>query len=509
MIKFGKLTFFFVAMGAGILTTYPQISTVCGVQGLVVYTLSSSLPIMLFAFFGPVIRRKCPEGFVLTQWVRTRFGLITSLYMSFFTIVTMFLYMVAELSAIQLAVQALTNLDALPVMIVECVVTTLYTAWGGFHTSFFTDNIQGLMVFLLLIICSIAMGTNVHVDRSLIESSGLTKGSLLGYQLIYILPVAVATNDCFLSGFWLRTFASRSDKDLMWACSIATVVITIFLLLIGVTGLLAAWSGIYPGASGDVDGSMTFFLVLLEMPAWVVGFVLVFTVSLSTAAFDSMQSAMASSISNDIFQNKLHIMYVRGIVALSMVPAIVVALKAPNILNIYLISDLISAAVVPVLFLGLSKHFYFLTKYEIITSGLGGIFTVFIFGAIYYKDAYKGAQLLILEEGLYVDDWSAFGAFVAAPVGGFVWGFGTLALRLVIEYVISKVRGTRFTALDKPDWYYEDNRLLAMGAENQPVGDDLEPALGSQRRTSSPSIPESKEKQSLFVKSVNAFKSAW
>lgn len=39
----------------------------------------------------------------------------------------MFLYMVAELSAIGQVVTALTGLDGLPILVVECVVTTVYT----------------------------------------------------------------------------------------------------------------------------------------------------------------------------------------------------------------------------------------------------------------------------------------------------------------------------------------------------------------------------------------------
>lgn len=87
----------------------------------------SSLPLLIFAALGPIIRRKCPEGFVLTEWTRQRYGIVTALWLSFLTLVTMFLYMVSELSAIGQAVNALTGLDALPILIVECVVTTVYT----------------------------------------------------------------------------------------------------------------------------------------------------------------------------------------------------------------------------------------------------------------------------------------------------------------------------------------------------------------------------------------------
>lgn len=73
------------ALGSGILFAYPEIATIAGVQGLVIYALSSSLPLMVFGFLGPIIRRKCPEGFVLTEWTRQRYGIITALYLSLLT----------------------------------------------------------------------------------------------------------------------------------------------------------------------------------------------------------------------------------------------------------------------------------------------------------------------------------------------------------------------------------------------------------------------------------------
>ena len=116
-----------VALGSGILFSYPELATIAGVQGVVIYALASALPLLVFGALGPVLRRKCPEGFVLTEWTRQRYGTVAMLYLSFLTLVTLFLYMVAELSALGQVVNALTGLDKLPVIIVECVVTTIYT----------------------------------------------------------------------------------------------------------------------------------------------------------------------------------------------------------------------------------------------------------------------------------------------------------------------------------------------------------------------------------------------
>ena len=283
-----------------------------------------------------------------------------------------------------------------------------YAAIGGLRISIITDNIQAVMILGLIVIAVITIGVETRVNPDLVQSTGLLGASLLGWQLIYILPVAIVTNDFFLSGFWLRTFASRTDRDLRLGTGLATIAVTLILLLVGVTGLLAAWTDMY---DPETDGSIAFFVLLGQLPAWCVGIVLVMTVALSTAAFDSLQSAMVSSGSNDLFRNRLPFWLVRLAVALIIIPVIVVALKSPSVLQIYLITDLLSASSIPVLVIGLSDRCYWWRGFEVVVGGLGGLLTVFIFGTIYYGDAATGAGLLLLENGLYAEDWSVFGTY--------------------------------------------------------------------------------------------------
>lgn len=264
------------------------------------------------------------------------------------------------------------------------------------------------MVVGLLVLGVITVGVETNVDKNLVQSSGLLGTSLLGWQLIYILPIAILTNDFFISGFWMRTFASKTDRDLIIGTSIATVAVAVILTLVGTSGLLAAWTGAWPGDPPQ-EGSIAFFLLLQELPAWVVGIVIVMTVSLSTAAFDSLQSAMVSTGSNDLFRNRLDFWWIRLMVILIIFPVAAVALKSPSILQIYLISDLVSASSIPVLVIGLSDRCYWWRGFEVVVGGLGGLLTVFIFGTIYYGNAQDGANLMLLEQSLYVDDWSAFG----------------------------------------------------------------------------------------------------
>lgn len=126
-----------------------------------------------------------------------------------------------------------------------------------------------LLIISSVVIASITVGVETKIDKSLIDSSGLTKSSLLGWQLLYILPVAVLTNDFFLSNFWIRTFASKTDKDLWVGVSIAAIVTLVILTLVGATGLIATWSGAFDPNNPDQDGSIAFFYLLEELPAWV------------------------------------------------------------------------------------------------------------------------------------------------------------------------------------------------------------------------------------------------
>lgn len=262
------------------------------------------------------------------------------------------------------------------------------------------------MIGVLVVICSIAVGTQVDIDRSMIGPSGLTHGTKLGYQLIYVLFIALLTNNLFLSGFWMRAFASKTDKDLWIGVTLASVVTFFLLMLVSSTGLVAAWSGLWvPGEYGG----LAFFKVLATLPAWVVGFVIVMVCCLSCAVFDSLQSSMVSTLSNDLFRNKLPLLWVRVVTVIIIIPTIVLALKSPSILRIFLISDIFSAAVIPTLLLGLIDSLYFIQGIDIVVAGCGGLISVWIFGTIYYGNAYDGAQLLILVNGLYAEDWSVFG----------------------------------------------------------------------------------------------------
>ncbi|WEJ97579.1 hypothetical protein PSN45_005135 [Yamadazyma tenuis] len=273
----------------------------------------------------------------------------------------------------------------------------------------------------------------------------------LGWGLNYVFFVAVGSNAFFLNSFWLRTFVSKFDKGLAIGTSISAVIVMVICTLVGVPGFLAVWSGDL--TVGDENGSMAFFILLAKMPGWIIAFVLIFTITICTCTFDSLQSAFVSTISNDIFRNRFKTIWARAMVVIMIVPIVVLAVKvADNILQIYLIADLISSSIIPIIFLGLSdRFFWFLTGVDVMVGGLGALVAIFIFGTVYYGTAKEGGKLLLIWNGLYdPEDWGAFGAFEIAPFGGILIALVCVVARVGAIWVYCKITKKPFRALQRP-----------------------------------------------------------
>ncbi|CCK71240.1 uncharacterized protein KNAG_0G01820 [Huiozyma naganishii CBS 8797] len=424
-----SLNFIGSGIGCGLFAAFPQIANIAGLHGLFVYAIIGSLPMYLFAFLGPLIRKKTPNGFLLTEWVFHRYGLICSWYLSLCTLLTLFLFAVGDFSSLKICVVALTGMDPLPVIIAEAVITTCYTTIGGFGISFLTDSFQVYIGISLMLILGYGIRGYTTIDMEKVASVGLLSTNKLGWQLVYILTIAIFTNDLFLNGFWLRTFASRSDRDLKIACTVSCIVLTIFCIFVGSAGFLAVGAGLLD--SNDPNSGSAFFLLLNALPEFFLQVALISFVTLSVCSLDSQQSCLVSTISNDLFRNKLKIKWARLMVIIIIIPIVLLSLFAENILSIYMFVDLLSSSVIPTLVVGFIPDLEaYWTSWEVIGGGFGGLFCTFLFGTFYYSDFKEGVKLLLIWNGLYAEDWSTFGAFVTAPLGGIIVSLLIMGVRL-------------------------------------------------------------------------------
>ncbi|KAJ1931694.1 hypothetical protein FBU59_006627, partial [Linderina macrospora] len=293
-----------------------------------------------------------------------------------------------------------------------------------------------VLICVLILIAVIVVGVSVHPTKEDIDRVGLVKPTKMGGELFVILTLAIGFSDMYHQGFWQRTFASRNDRDLRWATLIGFCLVFVVTTLIGMAGPLAAWAGTWSPGS-DVPGSSAFFTLVSSLSGWVSGLVLVTTVSLSCCAIDTCQTAMFASL-YDLVEQKINIWAVRATVVLLNVPVIFLAMRAPDILQVYLMADLLAAAtLMPVLF-GLIKRLNFLHWTDVIVGCFGGIISVGVFGQIYLGNRHEGWRLLLVDGGLYTTDERVLGSFCIAPVGSVIFTFAFAYARMAVTKLLGR-----------------------------------------------------------------------
>ena len=437
-------------MSSSLLFGYPQLAVIpnAGILGLTAYCFSTVAPLWAFAYLGPLIRRVCPDGFTLSEYIRRRFGWPVGVLSAVIFVGFMFCFMLVELNTYGSAVQTLGGVNPTVAALIVALSTTIYTAYGGFKASLWTDNVNAVIIMLFIVIASIAVGVKLDISHERVESSGLLKPQRLGGELWYILTAAIVFSQMFNQGFWQRAFASKDNRTLYLSVIFATVPLFAICFLVGMAGPLAWWSGLFNGPTATDDGSLTFFYILNTLPNWLTGIVIVLCGALSSSAYDTFQSAQISTIQNDVFLGRVNIWWCRAILFAINVPSVVLAVKNIDILEVFLIADLAAIACIPAFLLGLVPQLYFLNGVDAVGGAVGGFLTVFIFGTIFYHSASEGIKLIGLPNGLYIDDYSVLGAFFAAPLGSLGWTFVTCAIRAGITWAYCRYTGAKFTLFE-------------------------------------------------------------
>ncbi|KAJ2801870.1 hypothetical protein H4R21_002633 [Coemansia helicoidea] len=431
-----SLNFLAVNVGSGIFFTLPEVGTIAGITGVFAYAFASAAPLALFALVGPVFRKHNSSQWSMTAFVMERYG--RPLHILYGVICTLFvgMYLVSELTTISSVFQLLTPVAPLPPTIIICVVTTIYTAFGGVFASLVTDAVQCILIFVLIIITVIVVAVSVRPSAEDIQHVGLVKPTKLGGELFVTLTLAIGFAAALHQGFWQRTFASRNDCDLRWATFIGFWLVFVVTALVGMAGPLAAWGGTWSADSG-VPGSSAFFTIVSSLAAWVSGLTLVLCTALSCCAIDTCQTAMVASL-YDLVEQRVNMWVVRAAVVLLNIPAIVLAERAPNILQVYLTADLLACAtLLPILF-GLVRRLNFIHWTDAFVGCCGGIIAVGLFGQAYLGNAHDGWQLLLLSGGLYADDERVLGAFCFAPLGSVVSMFAAAGLRAGVTKLLGR-----------------------------------------------------------------------
>ncbi|RUR33616.1 sodium:solute symporter [Vreelandella nanhaiensis] len=350
-------------MGAWILFAPPEIGAFVGPVALAGYALGSALPLVVLGLYGPMIRRALPEGRSIAEFAEACYGRGVRYWVSLVSIGYMACFLAAELTAIGAITSLLSKVPPSWVIIGVTLTTLLYTVKGGLRASLATDRWQAWLLFALLLTVA---GVTLWRLPAMPEQAALPAipaSSALSVALTLVIAVTAA--NIFHQGYWQRVWAARDDQSLgrgAWLGGAMTVGV---IMLIGGLGMVAAASGVPLG-----EPPMPFFALLENAPAWVGVVALVLAVTLVASSVDTLQSGIASLLASRSEQPSVSLTGARWTTVVLMVPVIIIALQGLSVLRLFLIADLLCAATVMPVLLGLWQR---MTPLAAIGGGLAGL----------------------------------------------------------------------------------------------------------------------------------------
>ena len=356
-----------------------------GIISLVGYAIGMAGIPVLYMFVGPRIRQVMPNGHSLTEYVRYRFGMVPFVTIFLSIIFIMGIFITAELTAITAAVSNLTDSPLWATAVAVGLVVIAYTAYGGLRTSIFTDRIQFwvlIPVLLLLVIVAAYLLSDTDAWSSAADAGLLSASSSGSYFFAIVLIIGIVASNAFHPGMWQRVYTVQDQRALnrsLWGAVAIAIPLT---FLMGMSGIAAVGHGsVSPFGYPEVAAAL-FALAADVFPVWMHFLMLICALMLAMSTLDTLMNGIASGIAADLAgfgtQRGTLMNLARAVTVVVAIPAIIVASQGHSVLYVFLIADLLGAALVTPVLVGLySRH---MPGYGVLVAGGVGI----VIGALYY-----------------------------------------------------------------------------------------------------------------------------
>lgn len=347
-------------IGAWVLLGPAETGTWAGITGIIGYSVGQAAPLFAFVYIGPRMRRIMPEGHSLTEFVWHRYGSAMHLFVLAIIVFYMFIFLSAELTGISKAFNLLSGLDLGMTAVIVGILTVAYTAYGGIRASIFTDGIQFIVILPLILVVFIVAVVALNGFGEALTPIRENHPDLLsvnyrpGIEFGLTLAIAVLAANMFHQGFWQRVYSCKDEKALKRGFFVAGITVIPIICLSGLLGIMAV------GLQSSFDPSVALFSLSQQvMTTWGLTIVLILALVLVMSSMDTLMNGIASAITTDLarFRPKLQTASLlsssRILTIVLVVPAILIAWQGYSVLYLFLIADVVCAAVVFPVFWGL------------------------------------------------------------------------------------------------------------------------------------------------------------
>ena len=333
-----SLSFYASGMGLWILTSPAEVAWYGLGYDIYGYALSAATPFVLIYIFGPKIAELLPNGATLAQFVETKYGIIAQKIVSVVAVIYMGAFLIAEFASISFVFESISSVRGVLVSLLIAITTLAYLFRHGFKASYFTDRIQSYgIIFLLAIVLMIWFSQNSISDIvSLANSGGLNSFETFSLKSALAVIIAVTAAEVFSMGYWQRTFSAENSKVIKQASVYSGAGAFLTILILGVGGAVGAGKGLEVPTLSFIDQ--------LELNNLTIMLLISLATLLVTSSIDTLENAIASTISLDIIKKKSE--EAKLITLLVVGIALIISNEVTSIFNVFLVADLFATCLV-------------------------------------------------------------------------------------------------------------------------------------------------------------------
>ena len=333
-----SLSFYASGMGLWILTSPAEVAWYGLGFDIYGYALSAATPFVLIYIFGPKIADLLPKGATLAQFVETKYGNIAQKIVSIVAVIYMGAFLIAEFASISFVFESISSVRGILISLLIAITTLAYLFRHGFKASYFTDRLQSYGIILLLaIVLTIWLSQNSFSELvTYANAGGLSSFETFSFKSALAVIIAVTAAEVFSMGYWQRTFSAENSKAIKQASIFSGIGAFLTILILGIGGAVGAGKGIESPALS--------FIEQLDLNNFTIILLVSLATLLVTSSIDTLENAIASTISLDILKKKSE--EAKLITLLVVCISFVISIEVASIFNVFLVADLFAACLV-------------------------------------------------------------------------------------------------------------------------------------------------------------------
>ena len=333
-----SLSFYASGMGLWILTSPAEVAWYGLGYDIYGYALSAATPFILIYIFGPKIADLLPKGATLAQFVETKYGNIAQKIVSIVAVIYMGAFLIAEFASISFVFESISSVRGILISLLIAITTLAYLFRHGFKASYFTDRLQSYGIILLLaIVLTIWLSQNSLSELvTYANAGGLGSFETFSLKSALAVIIAVTAAEVFSMGYWQRTFSAENSKAIKQASIFSGIGAFLTILILGIGGAVGAGKGIESPALS--------FIEQLDLNNFTIILLVSLATLLVTSSIDTLENAIASTISLDILKKKSE--EAKLITLLVVCISLVISIEVTSIFNVFLVADLFAACLV-------------------------------------------------------------------------------------------------------------------------------------------------------------------